>query len=77
MNLLSQLNSLMSPSVTSIATIVGNKGGDVWVGQTLSGGTVLLFDTDSRATGTKVYYDALTGRITGNAPNVDFQQFGV
>lgn len=77
MNLLSQLNSLMSPNVTSIATIVGGKGGDVWVGQTLGGGTVLLSGTDNYSTGAKVYYDALTGRITGNAPNVDFQQFGV
>lgn len=77
MNLLSQLNSLMSPNVTSIATIVGSKGGDVWVGETLGGGTVLLSSTDSYATGSKVYYDALTGKITGNAPNVDFHQFGV
>lgn len=77
MNLLSQLNSLMSPNVTSIATITGYKGGDVWVGQTLGGGVVLLSSHDNYATGTKVYYDALTGRVTGNAPNVDFHQFGV
>lgn len=77
MGLLAQLNDLLTPNATSIATIVGNKGGDVWVGQTLGGGTVLLSGTDNYSTGIKVYYDALTGRITGNAPNVDFQQFGV
>lgn len=74
MNLLSQLNSLLSQEIPSIAKIVGNKGGDVWVGETAGGGVVLL---ESYATGQKVYYNALSGHIMGNAPNVDFRSYGV
>lgn len=77
MNLLSQLNSLLSSEVISVATIVGNKDNDVWVGQTVGGGLVLLISKDSYATGTKVYYNALDNRITGNAPQGDFRSYGV
>lgn len=77
MNLLSQLNSLLSSESISIATIVGSKGGGVWVGETAGGGLVLLVGKDSYSTGTKVYYNALTGQVMGVAPNVEFQSYGV
>lgn len=77
MNLLSQLNDLLTPNITAIATIIGNKGGGVWVGETVGGGLVLLVSKDNYTTGAKVYYDALTGKITGNAPNVEFREYGV
>ncbi|MDO4896137.1 MAG: hypothetical protein Q3971_02135 [Moraxella sp.] len=77
MNLLSQLNSLLSSEVISVATIVGNKDNDVWVGQTVGGGLVLLISKDSYATGTKVYYNTLDNRIIGNAPNVEYRLYGV
>lgn len=77
MNLLSQLNSLLSTEVVSVATIVGNKDNDVWVGETMGGGLVLLTSKDTYTTGAKVYYNALDNRITGNAPNVEFREYGV
>lgn len=77
MNFLAQLNDIITPNVTAIATITGHKGGDVWVGETLGGGAVLLTSQDTYTTGSKVYYDALTGQIIGNAPNVEFRTFGV
>lgn len=77
MNLLSQLNDLITPSVTAIATIKGNKDNDVWIGETMGGGLVLLTSHETYQTGQKVYYNALTNQITGNAPNVAFRAFGV
>lgn len=77
MNLLSQLNSLLSSESISVATIVGSKGGGVWVGETMGGGVVLLTANERYATGTKVYYNALTGAVIGTAPNVEFQSYGV
>lgn len=79
MNLLSQLNDLLTPTAISIATITGNKGGDVWIGETVGGGLVLLVSKDSYAyaTGTKVYYNTFDNRITGTAPNVEFREYGV
>lgn len=77
MNLLSQLNSLLSSEVISVATIVGNKDNDVWVGQTVGGGLVLLVSTETYPTGQKVYYNVLDNRIMGNAPRVDFRSYGV
>lgn len=77
MNLLSQLNDIITPNVTAIATIKGNKDNDVWVGETMGGGLVLLTSNETYQTGQKVYYNALTNQITGNAPNVEFRAFGV
>lgn len=77
MNLLSQLNSLLLSESISVAAIVGGKSGGVWVGETMGGGLVLLVGNESYTTGQKVYYNALTNQITGNAPNVDFRSYGV
>lgn len=77
MNLLSQLNGLLTPIATAIATITGNKGGDVWIGETVGGGLVLLISKDSYATGVKVYYNTFDNRITGTAPNVEYRLYGV
>lgn len=77
MNLLTQLNGLLMPNVTAIATITGNKGGGVWVGETMGGGVVLLTANERYATGTKVYYNALTGAVIGTAPDVEFRGYGV
>ena len=77
MNLLSQLNSLLSSESISVATIVGSKSGGVWVGETMGSGLVLLTSNETYQTGQKVYYNASTNQITGNAPNVDFRSYGV
>lgn len=77
MNLLSQLNGLLTPTATAIATITGNKGGDVWIGETVGGGLVLLVSKDSYATGAKVYYNTFDNHITSTAPNVEYRLYGV
>lgn len=77
MSLLGQFESLLSPKQKAIATITGNKGNGVWVGQTIGGATVLLSSKDSYNTSQKVYYNRLTGEITGIAPDVAFREFGV
>ena len=77
MSLLGQFESLLSPKQTGIATITGTKGHGVWVGQTAGGATVLLNSKDSYNTSQKVYYNRLTGEITGIAPDVVFREFGV
>lgn len=77
MNIFTQLHDLLTPTATAIATITGKKGGDVWIGQTVGGGLVLLVSNDSYATGTKVYYNAFDNRITGTAPNVEYRLYGV
>lgn len=77
MNLLSQLNSMLSQEIPSIATIVGSRGNGVWAGKTTGGGVVLLTGKESYAIGQKVYYNALSNHITSNAPDVDFRSYGV
>lgn len=77
MNLLSQLNDLLTPTTISIATITGNKGGDVWIGETIGGGVVLLYANSDYTTSQKVYYDRLTGQILGIAPSGEWREFGV
>lgn len=77
MNLLNHFESLLSRKQIGIATITGNKGNGVWVGQTIGGAVVLLNSKDSYATSQKVYYNRLTGEITGIAPDVEFREFGV
>ncbi len=77
MNLLTQLNDIIMPNVTAVATIKGNKGGDIWIAETMGGGFALLTSKDSYAIGQKVYYNALNNQVTGNAPNVSFKAFGV
>lgn len=77
MNVFSQLTTILSPNVTAIATIVGNKGDGVYIARTMGGGLVLLKSTDNFSTDTKVYYNALDNRIISTAPKVEFREFGV
>ena len=77
MNLLSQFESLLTPKQTSIATVTGGRGNDVWIGQTIGKKTVVLKSDNSYTTGQKVYYNRLTGEVLGNAPDVEFREFGV
>lgn len=76
MNLLAQMSGLLTPNVSGVATIVGQKQG-LWVGQTVGGGVVLLSSQDTHSIGQKVYYNTLNRQITGNAPSGDFKGYGV
>lgn len=77
MNLLSQFESMFASEEKSIATVIGDKGGGVWVGKTLGGAMVLLQSTGSTVIGKQMYYDRVSGRVLGDAPNVMFSEYGV
>lgn len=77
MNVFNQLTTILSPDVTTIATIVGSKGDGVYIARTMGGGLVLLKSAESFSTDTKVYYNALDNQIAGIAPDVAFGSFGV
>jgi len=51
------------------------KGADTWVGETPSGGVVVI--TGQTQIGESVYFDAITLRIEGKAPDLDWQEIKV
>jgi len=53
----------------------GGKGADTWVGETPSGGVVVI--TGPTQIGESVYFDAITLRIEGKAPDLDWQEIRV
>lgn len=74
-NIRQQLIDLINPRHRAVAKIVGGKGADVWVGETPSGGVVVI--TGQTQIGESVYFDAITMRIEGKAPNLDWQEIKV
>ena len=74
-NIRQQLIDLINPRHRAVAKIVGGKGADVWVGETPSGGVVVI--KGQTQIGESVYFDAITMRIEGKAPNLDWQEIKV
>ena len=75
MDILSQFKSLIAPQKRNTAKITGGKGAGVWVAETPKGAVVVL--EGEAQTGQNVYYDAYTGKIEGQAPEVQWVEIGV
>lgn len=75
MNLLNQFNQLFNTTERSIARITGQRGGGKLVAETESGATVLL--DGEMETGKKVYYDRVSSKVLGEAPDVTYSEYGV
>lgn len=67
-NVAAQFEALYPAPRRFIAKIVGNRGAGVYVAETYSNTTILL--TGTAETGQRVYYDASTGQILGQAPDL-------
>ena len=74
-NIRQQLIDLINPRHRAVAKIVGGKGADTWVGETPTGGVVVI--TGQTQIGESVYFDAVTLRIEGKAPDLDWQEIKV
>lgn len=75
MNLLSQFDQLFSRTERGVARVTGQRGGGKLVAQTESGATILLdgeMETDK-----KVYYDRVSNRVLGEAPDVPHSEYPV
>ena len=75
MNLLSEFNQILDRTERGVARITGQRGGGQVVAQTTSGTTILL--TGEMETGKKVYYDRVSSKVLGEAPDVIYSQYGV
>lgn len=74
-NLYQNLTSLLNREQRGIAKITGDLGGGSWAAQTQSGGNLVL--SGQAATGQSVFYDILTNRILGQAPDAPVLDLGV
>lgn len=75
MNLLSQFNQIMNTTERSIATVTGQRGNGKLVAQTESGATIIL--EGEMETGKKVYYDRVSSKVLGEAPDVPYSDYPV
>ena len=75
MNLLSQFNQIFDRTERGVARITGQRGGGQLVAQTVSGATLLL--TGEMATGKMCYYDKVTSKVLGEAPDVIYSEYGI
>lgn len=75
MNLLSQFDQIFSRTERGVASVTGQRGGGKLVAQTASGATILL--DGEMETGKKVYYDRVSGKVLGEAPDVVYSEYGV
>ena len=75
MNLLSQFDQLFSRTERGVARETGQRGGGKLVAETESGATILL--DGEMETGKKIYYDRVSSKVLGEAPDVIYSQYGV
>lgn len=76
MNLLKTFETIFDSQEKAVARIVGHRGGGLLVGQTISGGTVLL-KGENIEIGKQCYYDRRSNTIIGIAPDIEFKEFSV
>ena len=74
-NIRQQLIELINPRHRAVAKIVGGKGADTWVGETPTGGVVVI--SGQTQIGESVYFDAVALRIGGRAPDLGWQEVRV
>lgn len=75
MNLLQALNSALNPVIQSYAKVVGIKPDGTLIAQTQTGATVLL--QGKAEIGKSVFYNRLDNKVLGDAPDVEFNEYGV
>lgn len=75
MNLLKQFNQLLGNTERSIARVTGQRGNGKLVAETESGTTILL--SGEMDTGKKIYYDRVSNKVLGQAPDVPYSEYGV
>ena len=75
MNLLSEFNQILDRTERGVARITGQRGGGQVVAQTTSGATILL--TGEIETGKMCYYDKISSKVLGAAPDVIYSKYGV
>ncbi len=75
MNFLNQFSQLFNQTEQAMAKIVGLRPDGRLIATTPTGATVLL--TGTATLGKSVYYDRISSRVLGEAPDVAFLAFGV
>ncbi len=74
-NLYQNLTALLKREQRGIAKITGDLGGGSWAAQTQSGGNLVL--SGQAAFNQRVFYDVLSNRILGQAPDTTVLELGV
>lgn len=77
MNLLRQFNALFPKPTRSVAQITHIRTDGTVVAQTLFGKHTVVLRGSGFAVGQKVFYDAKTGQVLENAPNVDLVEMDI
>lgn len=75
MNLLSQFDQIFNRTERGVARITGQRSGGQVVAQTASGVTILL--TGELEIGKMCYYDRISSKVLGEAPDVVYSEYGV
>ena len=75
MNLLNQMQAIFGQEQRGFATVNSVRPDGKLVATTPTGAVVLL---DGKAeVGKNVFYDRVSGKVLGDAPNVEFKEYGV
>ena len=75
MNILQTLNQALNPVIQSYAKVTGIKSDGALIAQTQTGATVLL--QGKADIGKNVFYNRLDNKVLGEAPSVEFHEYGV
>lgn len=75
MNILQTLSQALNPVIQSYAKIIGIKSDGTLIAQTQTGATVLL--QGKSEVGKNVFYNRLDNKVLGEAPSVEFHEYGV
>ena len=75
MNILQTLSQALNPVIQSYAKVTGIKSDGALIAQTQTGATVLL--QGKADIGKNVFYNRLDNKVLGEAPSVEFHEYGV
>ena len=75
MNLLQVLNQTLNSVERAYATVIGIKSDGTLIAQTPAGATVLL--QGKADIGKSVFYDRVSSKVLGDAPTVEFNEYGI
>ena len=75
MNLLSQFQQIFNQEERAFATITGIRNDGLLIATMPTGAVVLL--EGKAEIGKNVYYDRTSGKVLSDAPNVEFNEYGV
>lgn len=75
MNLYQRLTAALGREQRGVAKITGELGGGSWRARSQSGGHLVLYG--ETAVGQSVFYDTLSGRVLGQAPDLQVLDLSV